>query len=279
MNATYINYLKATRKDEDTIKMYTRFINDMLEKIGKPEAEITSADLVDWQSGLDNLSTATVANRTSAVRGYFKFLYDFDFIEKDPAKTLKTPEAKHKEKPYMDVDMVKAMVEAARTPRDKAVVLLIASTGIRVGELVALTLRQYFSMDGEDGREIILHETKRGNERTIYINDQTKEAIDAYLKTRHDTCDRLFVSFQRNPLNETNLTNTIKNTAKRAGLKNWQDITCHTLRSACATIMNDKGVPLPTIAKTLGHANVRTTMGYVKTSQHQKNEAMRGMTF
>lgn len=279
LNRGYINYLKVGRKAQMTIDSYVKYIDEMLDFIGKPDDQITRQDMLDWQQSLGHLSSSSVGVRISAVKSYFKYLEKMEMIEVNPTNILVAPEIKHKEKPYMTKEMVSDMVVHCRTKRDKAIVLLMASTGVRVSELINLTLDQYFNMDGEDGREIVLHITKRGNERRIYINDATKEAIDDYLLTRHDDCDKLFASFQGGVIHRNNLNLTIKNIAKNAGIPFWEDVTNHSLRSACATIMNENNVPLPVISKALGHANVRTTMIYVKTEQKQTNNAMKAMVF
>ena len=279
MITSFVDYMKVKRLAQNTIDSYIKYVNKMLEYVGKPENEINYADLLNWQNSLSKYSNSSINLRIAAVKKYFNYLYFIKAINENPVVELESLPINHKEKMYMNKDMIKAMLNATTNIRNKAIILTIVTTGVRVSELVGLTRYQYEHMTGEDNREIILKETKRNKERTIYINDETKNAIDDYLATRTDNCDRLFVSFQNGPIHRNNLCLTIKNIAKKAGISNWEDICAHGLRAACATIMNENGVDIPTISKVLGHSSISTTMVYIKTNQAKANKAMKAMVF
>ena len=66
---------------------------------------------------------------------------------------------------------------------------------------------------------------------------------------------------------------------KRAGLPYWNDLSCHCMRAACATIMSDKGVPVATISSTLGHSSLEVTSRYIKNTQTNVNAAIQAMNF
>ena len=276
---SFVDYMKTKRLAQNTIDSYTKYVNEMLNRVGKPENEIKYVDLLSWQNNLSKYSNSSINLRIAAIKKYFNYLYFIKAIDENPTVELESLPISHKEKIYMNKDMVKAMLDATTNTRNKAIILTIVTTGVRVSELVGMTRYQYEHMTGEDNREIILRETKRNKERTIYINDETKEAIDKYLATRADDCDRLFVSFQNGPLHRNNLCLTLKNIAKKAGISNWEDICAHGLRAACATIMNENGVDIPTISKVLGHSSINTTMVYIKTNQTKANNAMKAMVF
>ena len=276
---SFVDYMKTKRLAQNTIDSYTKYVNEMLNCVGKPENEIKYVDLLSWQNNLSKYSNSSINLRIAAIKKYFNYLYFIKAIDENPTVELESLPISHKEKIYMNKDMVKAMLDATTNTRNKAIILTIVTTGVRVSELVGMTRYQYEHMTGEDNREIILRETKRNKERTIYINDETKEAIDKYLATRTDDCDRLFVSFQNGPLHRNNLCLTLKNIAKKAGISNWENICAHGLRAACATIMNENGVDIPTISKVLGHSSINTTMVYIKTSQTKANNAMKAMVF
>lgn len=279
MVTSFVDYMKVKRLAQNTIDSYTKYVNEMMEYISKSENEINYADLLNWQNSLSKYSNSSINLRIAAVKKYFNYLYFIKEINENPVTELESLPINHKEKMYMNKDMIKAMLDATTNIRNKAIILTIVTTGVRVSELVGLTRYQYEHMTGEDNREIILRETKRNKERTIYINDETKNAIDNYLTTRTDDCDRLFVSFQNGPIHRNNLCLTLKNIAKKAGVSNWEDICAHGLRAACATIMNENGVDIPTISKVLGHSSINTTMVYIKTNQAKVNNAMKAMVF
>lgn len=280
LNPLYERSLIAKKKSPRTIASYTYHIQQMLVYVGKSETEITYADLIDWQASISDKASATVSLKVAAVKSYFKCLAKAHIVTENVASELEAPEVKHKEKPYMTKEIVKVMLDNVRTDRDKAIIMLMASTGVRVSELTALTMEQYQNMAGEDGREIVLKQTKRGKERTIYINDETKLAIDCYLagvKERH--CDKLFLSFQGGQIHSNNLALTIKSVAHKAGIPFWEDVSNHTMRAAFATIASDSGVPVATISKAMGHNDISTTSRYIKSCQNNINNAMKGMTF
>ena len=97
MNELFIMSLKAKHRSEGTIREYTKAIENCLAYVNKSEAEIKPIDLELWQSSMSNLSSASVAQRTSAVREYFKFLYRNEFISRNPAEMLEAPQIKNRE--------------------------------------------------------------------------------------------------------------------------------------------------------------------------------------
>ena len=279
MNANYITYLQAEQKSVRTIEEYTKYIQKMLDFVNKPDDKITFLDLSNWKASIAHLASSSVGLQISAIKSYFNFLEDAELIEKNPAVKLKTPTKKNKEKPYPESYMIKAMVDSARTNRDKAIIMLFATTGLRVSELTGITLEQYKNMGGPDHREIKIL-GKGSKERTVYINDETKLAIDCYLLTRpHTDCDRLFLSFQGGPIHSNNLSQTLKSVAKNAGIPFWKDISNHWFRAAFATTQSEAGTPVATIQAAMGHASLSTTSIYIKHSQNEINNAMRKMAF
>ena len=276
---SYINYMKAEKMSENTMRVYTTHINQMLDTINKPEQDIAYLDLVDWKAGIVGQASSTVAIKVAAVRSYFQFLTDAGIVKVDPSINLKRPKnIKNKEKPYMSEDDAKALVSYARTPRDKAMFKFLLSTGVRFCEMANITIDQYKKAI-ESNREISLAVTKGDKGGKVYINQSTEQAIERYLRVRDDDCPYLFASYQNHQLSDNSVSQTIKSTARRAGLKYWNELSCHGLRAACATIMSDKGVPVATISKVLRHSSLSVTTRYIKSSQDNINNATALMEF
>ena len=282
MNANYITYLQSQSRSPLTIENYTKYINMTLDYIGKPETEITYMDLVAWKNTFTNLKPNSQNIRISAMKNYFAFLKKSGVIDINPAENLEKQKIRDcdvKQKPYIEPHYLRDMVNHARTIRDKAIILLFATTGLRVGELTAITVEQYQNMGGYDGRELKIigkgHKT-----RYVYINDEVKAVIDTYLQTRPQSdYDNLFLSFQGGPIHSNNLSQTLKAVAKNAGYPMWQDICNHALRSAFATTKAEQGTPLTTIQASMGHARLETTLIYIKRNQNAINNAMKDMAF
>ena len=279
MIESFVNYMKAEKMSENTMRGYTNHINQMLKVINKPEQDITYLDLIDWKAGIANQASATVANKIAAVRSYFKFLANAGIVKDDPSKNLKRPSnIKSKEKPRMTEEDAKQLIAYARTPRDKAMFNFLLSTGVRFCEMANITIGQYKKAMQSD-REIELPVTKGDKGGKVYINQSTEHAIERYLRLRDDDCPYLFASFQNHKLSDNSVSQTIKSTARRAGLKYWNEISCHGLRAGCATIMSDKGVPVATISKVLRHSSLAVTTRYIKANQDNVNNATALMEF
>ena len=282
MNNNYTAYLQSKSSSPLTIANYTKYINMALDYIGKPESEITYMDLVNWKNTFTNLKPNSQNIRISAIKNYFAFLKKSKVIEENPADGLEKQKIRDcdvKQKPYIEAHYLRDMVNHARTIRDKAIILLFATTGLRVSELTNLTVEQYMNLDGLDGRDLAI--VGKGNKvRRVYINDEVKEMIDNYLNTRpKSNYNNLFLSYYGGPIHSNNLSQTLKNVAKKAGYPMWKDICNHALRSAFATTKAEQGTPLTTIQASMGHSKLETTLIYIKRNQNAINSAMKNMAF
>lgn len=279
MNASYINYLKANRRAQNTIDTYNRHINGMLNYIGKGEADITVADLDNWMCSISNMSPASINLKIAAVKDYFAYLVSRGYINNNPSMSLNNVKCQNKIKKYMDADMIRAMVDNVLTARDRAIILLYASSGMRVAELTSITIDQYLDMKSK-GLDYIVITTKGDKKRVVHFNHQVVEAIDDYIKVREKgNVNCLFLSHKGNQIAPNHLSETLKSAARRAGIPFWNEISNHSLRAACASIMSEKNIPLAVIRDTLGHANLATTSRYVKTNEEQIRNAAMAMVF
>lgn len=274
MNSNYVKYMSAQKKSAKTINSYVAHINQMLDYIGKADNDIAYSDLIDWQDSVSHLASATVALKVAAVKSYFGYLLKANEIDSDPSVNLEKPTVHNKSKHYMSAAMVRDMVNHARTARDKASIMLFASTGLRFEEMANITLDDYSKMKQDENHAIKIL-GKGAKERFVYLNDETIGLIDKYLEYRgRRYCDRLFVSFQGGPMKANNYGQTLKAVAKAANIPFWNEISPHCLRAACATMMNEKNVDVGTIRDVLGHASIATTQRYIKTSEEMKHRAM-----
>lgn len=284
MNANYVNYLKADKKSVRTINEYTKYVNQMLNYISKEEDKITLMDLENWQASISHLSSSSVRIQISAVTSYFKFLKKNGIVESNIALELEKPRLKNKEKIYPEdsdsmKEIIQKFVDNTRTDRDRAILLLFASNGLRVSELINITLSEYKDMREKGERKIII--TGKGDKkRPVFFNDETKLAIDLYLISRPKTdCDNLFLSYWGGPINSNNLSQTIKNIAKRAGISCWKDISNHYLRMAAATRYAEEGYSIEDIRDLLGHESTDTTSKYIKSNQKRIKNMVMGNNF
>ena len=281
INKNFKDYMRIEKFSPNSVEVYTRNIEQCLNFVGKPENEITALDLMAWKESLNDYSSATMAQHISCVKAYFSFLEDYDIIEKNPASKIKVPDVKNKKKHHMGVEDVRKMVNACRTSRDRAIIVLTASSGMRVSEFTGLTLQQYKDMRANNEHHITI--VGKGNKiGKVIINEESCEYIDDYLKTRNDHgtgCDKLFLSEWGNQIARNNLNCTLKTIAKRAGLSYWRDFSCHFLRAACATINADRNVPVTQIRDILRHSSVMTTNRYIRPSDENVEVNVMSMSF
>ncbi len=284
MNKYYLDYLKLKNYSQNTIQNYLKYTNEALNYINKAESEITYADVLQWINTFNNLAINTQNIRISALRNYFNFLLENNEIQENPLKQIKRKkihEGEYKEKPFIDPHYLRDMINVTNNKKEKAIILLYATTGLRVSELINITLKDYLNMKGEEGRELEII-GKGSKKRFVYVNNETKEAIDNYLnsKERKDhTSEFLFISRQGNKIAINNLNGTIKKIAKKAKIPFWKNMSNHCLRAAFATSKNIQGISLPVIQKAMGHVNLSTTLLYIKSNQAQVNNSMRTMAF
>ena len=271
----YINYLRGNKRSENTINAYVADIEQCLNSIGKPIETVTIFDLEDWKVGMSNLSSASAARKISAVRCFFKYLADRDVIAKDPAKNLTGVKIKNKIKVVPDGHEIRTMLEVAGNRRNKAVIMTLATTGMRISELESITLEQYKSrMD-----DAIVITGKGDKQRVIQFAPETIKMIDEYLVCRVDGCDRLFTSNLGNPIGRQCTSDMLKRTAKRAGIENWQDISNHYMRAAFATIKSEAGVPVEVIKDMMGHSDITVTSRYIKRTEQRAKASMAVVNF
>lgn len=271
----YIKYLRGNKRSENTINAYAADIEQCLNSIGKPIEAVTIFDLEDWKVGMSNLSSASAARKISAVRCFFKYLADRDVIDKDPTKNLTGVKIKNKIKVVPDGHEIRAMLEVAGNRRNKAIIMTLATTGMRISELESITLEQYKSRTDD----AIVITGKGDKQRVIQFAPETIKVIDEYLVCRVDGCDRLFTSNLGNPIGHQCTSDMLKRTAKRAGIENWNDISNHYMRAAFATIKSEAGVPVEVIKDMMGHSDITVTSRYIKRTEQRAKASMAVVNF
>lgn len=261
-NLEYFKQFMASEQSaENTINAYISDIKKMLEAVGKEDCEVTYLDLINWKNQIMNMASATVSRKIIAVRKYFEFLCDADFIKKNPAEKLHTIKVENEEKMVLTKEQLRAMIDIAKG-RDKAILLTLASTAIRVSELIDLKLEDFY-------KDEITIVGKGNKERSIFLNQETRAAIDNYLKVRKSGCDNLFVSNSGKPMDRRCISAMLKKVAKKTGLfDNVEWVTPHTMRRTRITHWSESGVPMASIMYSAGHNNIRTTMRYIKKSDN-----------
>lgn len=248
-----------------TIKYYSSTIEHMLSKIQTPIRKITTEImreyLVDYQKQR-NCSKTTVDNIRRNISSFFSWLEEEDYILKSPMRRIHKIKTKSVVKEVISDEEVEKLRDNCSTLRDLAIIDLLYSTGIRVGELVRLNIAD---IDFES-RECIVF-GKGDKERRVYFDAKTKIHLKKYIDSREDNNIALFVSLNA-PYNRLEISGVeirLRQLGRRLNLK---AIHPHKFRRTMATRAIDKGMPIEQVQKILGHSQIDTTMQYAIVNQN-----------
>lgn len=248
-----------------TIKYYSSTIEHMLSKIQTPIRKITTEImreyLVDYQKQR-NCSKTTVDNIRRNISSFFSWLEEEDYILKSPMRRIHKIKTKSVVKEVISDEEVEKLRDNCSTLRDLAIIDLLYSTGIRVGELVRLNIAD---IDFES-RECIVF-GKGDKERRVYFDAKTKIHLKEYIDSREDNNSALFVSLNA-PYNRLKISGVeirLRQLGRRLNLK---AIHPHKFRRTMATRAIDKGMPIEQVQKILGHSQIDTTMQYAIVNQN-----------
>ena len=269
-------FLDANRIEgcsERTIQYYNVTVVRMLQKIETPVRKISTEEirkyLVDYQK-INDCSKVTVDNVRRNISSFFSWLEEEDYILKSPMRRIHKIKTKQPVKEIISDEAIEQLRDHCQCPRDLAMIDLLYSTGIRVGELVNLNISD---IDFE-ARECIVF-GKGDKERKVYFDAKAKLHLLNYLHKRDDDNPALFVTLDA-PHERLKISG-VEVRIRTLGRKlNMGKIHPHKFRRTMATRAIDKGMPIEQVQKLLGHSQIDTTMQYaivnqtnVKTS-HQK---------
>lgn len=258
---------------ERTIQYYSVTVVRMLQKIETPVRKISTEEirkyLVDYQK-INDCSKVTVDNVRRNISSFFSWLEEEDYILKSPMRRIHKIKTKQPVKEIISDEAIELLRDHCQCPRDLAMIDLLYSTGIRVGELVNLNISD---IDFE-ARECIVF-GKGDKERKVYFDAKAKLHLLNYLHKRDDDNPALFVTLDA-PHERLKISG-VEIRIRTLGRKlNMGKIHPHKFRRTMATRAIDKGMPIEQVQKLLGHSQIDTTMQYaivnqtnVKTS-HQK---------
>ena len=260
-------FLSAKRIEgcsEKTLKYYETTIIAMLKKTGKNVRQIVTEDirlyLTEYQSS-NNSSKVTIDNIRRILSSFFSWLEDEDYILKSPVRRIhKVKTASNIKETYTD-EALELMRDSCSEARDLAMIDLLASTGMRVGEMVLL------NRDDIDFNERECIVFGKGNkERIVYFDARTKIHLQNYLSTRTDDNPALFVSlnFPHNRLKINGIEKRLRNVGIRLGINRVHP---HKFRRTLATMAIDKGMPIEQLQQLLGHKRIDTTLQYAMVKQ------------
>ena len=247
-----------------TLEYYRNTLSMMNDVLSKPYTQINSNDLRKYLNDYERergASKVTIDNIRRIMSSFFSWLEDEDYIVKSPVRRIhKVKTATVAKEVLSDEDLV-VLRDNCNTKRDLAIVELLSSTGMRIGELVRLNKKDINFYE----RECIV--TGKGNkQRPVYFDAKTKLHLKRYLDSRCDSNPALFVSLKGKPKRVT--IGAVEARMRKLGLSTGVGrVHPHKFRRTLATHAIDKGMPIEQVQKLLGHAKIDTTMHYATVNQ------------
>lgn len=226
-----------------------------------------------------SLSTITQSYHLIALRGFLKYLSERD-IASLSADKIKLPKVARKQVTFLHFDEVQRMLEGIDTAReeglrDRAIIELLFSSGLRVSELVALnrdhvnTKRREFMVRGKGQKD-----------RPVFVSPSAAQRVEEYIAARTDTLPPLFLSYSRNAgstrsgdyrrLGPRSIQRMINKYARLAGIT--KHVSPHTMRHSFATDLLMNGADLRSVQSMLGHSNISTTQVYTHVTDEHLRE-------
>ena len=257
---------------EKTLVYYRKTIDTMLVDVGKEVVHIITEDLRSYLTRYQErkqLSRVTVDNVRRILSSFFSWLEDEDYILKSPVRRIhKVKTTVNIKETYSD-EALESMRDNCEEPRDLAMIDMLASTGMRVGEMVLLNRTDI----NFNERECVV--LGKGNkERMVYFDARTKIHLQNYLDSRTDNNEALFVTlrFPYNRLTINGIETRLRELGKKLGMKKVHP---HKFRRTLATMAIDKGMPIEQLQKLLGHKRIDTTLHYAMVKQSNVKAAHR----
>jgi site-specific recombinase XerD len=260
----YCGCLLVGGKSEKTISQYRRTATKLAEFSGKTFLDIGVYDIrmflgSERQRGVSN---RTVENTRANLSAFFQWLLLEGHINKNPCMNIAPIKYADKVRlPFSSVE-IDALRFACRTTKERAIVEVLISSGVRVSELTGLTVQDVNLGD----LSVHVKNGKGGKERTVYINDLARTHLQAYLGERDLVESNLFLNKRREQLNAGGVRHILNEIGKRAGVDNVHP---HRFRRTFATGMANRGMDIQEIRKLLGHSDINTTLQYVYTSDEK----------
>ena len=260
-------FLSAKRIEgcsEKSLSYYETTIRTMLKSLAKSTKEVSTDDirsyLTRYQSERKS-SRVTIDNIRRILSSFFSWLEDEDYILKSPVRRIHKVKTVSSIKETYSDETLELMRDSCCEIRDLALIDILASTGMRVGELVLLNRKDI----NFNERECIVF-GKGDKERIVYFDARTKLHLQAYLDSRFDDNPALFVSLKA-PYSRMSIGGIevrLRNMGKNLGIKKVHP---HKFRRTLATMAIDKGMPIEQLQQLLGHKRIDTTLQYAMVKQ------------
>ena len=268
-NEDYVEmFIEAKRIEgcsERTLSYYQTTVENFFCKVTEHVRKICTEDIREYliaYQKVNNCSRVTVDNVRRNLSSFFSWLEEEDYIIKSPVRRIHKIRTGSTVKETFSDENIEAMRDGCSNMRDLAMIDFLFSTGVRVGELVNLNIKDI----NFEERECVVY-GKGSKERIVYFDAKTKIHLQKYLKSRKDYNPALFVSL--NSPHTRLAISGVEIRLRQLGRKvDIPKVHPHKFRRSMATKAIDKGMPIEQVQRMLGHQQIDTTMHYAMVNQN-----------
>ncbi len=258
-----------------TLKAYTQDLNEFDAFVDKKPKNIDNLDIRTFLASLyhRNLKKSSISRKLASIRSFFKYLHREGYVKSNPAKLVSSPKVPKTLPKFLTIDEVFSLVETPKgetfkPTRDKAIIEILYSSGLRVSELTSLDISDL------DIKETILRVKGKGRkERIVPIGTKAMEAIKNYLPERISLRKKspgLILNNRGGRLTQRSVRRILLQYSRMINLAG--DLSPHTLRHTFATHLLHEGADLRSIQELLGHSSLSTTQKYTHLDIRQLTE-------
>ncbi len=269
---TFLSAKKIEGCSDKTIHYYQSSIVKLLKGLSKCIKEICTNDIRRYLADIqekNDLSKVTIDNLRRIFSSFFSWLEDEDYIAKSPVRRIHKVRTDTLVKEVLSDENIETLRDSCKESRDLAMIDLLLSTGVRVGELVKM------NRDDIDFQERQCKVFGKGNkEREVYFNARTKIHLQRYLESRTDDNPALFVSLAK-PHTRLTISGVEVRLRKMGKVVHIDKVYPHKFRRTLATMAIDRGMPIEQVQKLLGHVRIDTTLHYAMVNQQNVKIAHR----
>ena len=270
--ACFISAKRIEGCSEKSLKYYENTISQWLAQTNKEMRYVSTNDIRTYLAKFQQergSSKTTIDNIRRIFSSFFSWLEDEDYIVKSPVRRIHKVRSEVTVKETISDEQLETLRDKCTELRDLAMVDFLASTGVRVGELVQINISD---IDFTERQCVVLG--KGNKERTVYFNARAKIHLQNYLASRTDNGDALFVSLAA-PFNRLTISGVecrIRQLGKSAIVGRVHP---HKFRRTMATMAIDRGMPIEQVQRLLGHVKIDTTLHYAMVNQNNVKIAHR----
>lgn len=262
----FCNFLKVEKDiSPHTLRAYTRDLGEFLLFTDKKVSDINNLDIRDFLASLHHkkLKKSSISRKLATIRSFFKYLYREGSVTKNPAKFVSSPKVQKVLPRFLTVDEAFALMNSPKgdtflATRDRAILELLYSSGLRVSELTSLNIND-FDLKGS----IVRVKGKGKKERIVPVGSKALESVKDYLPERillKKKSLALFLNNRGGRLTQRSVRRIVDKYSRMIALESR--LSPHTLRHTFATHLLNSGADLRAIQELLGHSSLSTTQKY-----------------